>query len=143
VVVASGAGGDVVIATAICLRQEAGEIQVLLIRTSSGKRYTFPKGHVEPEELLAQTVGRELLEEAGYQGCVQKMPVAVSQSGTERQVYYLVRSAVPRGEPERGRKPRWIDYQRAQELLTQERAPSEGETLLQALRAALAAYRTQ
>jgi 8-oxo-dGTP pyrophosphatase MutT (NUDIX family) len=49
--------------------------QVCLVQSSSGKRWTIPKGSVEAEQTLEQTALREAWEEAGILGVLTSGPV--------------------------------------------------------------------
>jgi len=59
-------------AAAVCYRVEGGRIQFLLVGTSDGKRWTFPKGHVESKEEPWQAAAREAKEEAGAVGPIAR-----------------------------------------------------------------------
>ena len=56
-------------AAAVCYRMGIGDVEFLLVRTSSGK-WTFPKGCVEPGFSHRQIAAKEALEEAGVIGSV-------------------------------------------------------------------------
>jgi len=59
------------VAAAVPVRaREAGGLEFLLVRTSDGERWTFPKGRLERGESLAQAAAREAREEAGISGRV-------------------------------------------------------------------------
>lgn len=47
-------------------REKDGQVEILLIQDAK-KRWTIPKGHVEPEEEPKQTAEREIREETGLQ----------------------------------------------------------------------------
>jgi 8-oxo-dGTP pyrophosphatase MutT (NUDIX family) len=72
------------LAAAVAVREDAGGAPAfLLVRTSNGARWTFPKGHREPGETLAEAAAREAIEEAGVSGRV----------GSERLARYRYPSA--------------------------------------------------
>lgn len=48
----------------IVYRNHSGRIEVAMIKDSYGK-WTFPKGHVEPNETIEETAKREISEEIG------------------------------------------------------------------------------
>ena len=62
------------IVAAVCHRRVADAVELLLVRTTEGKRWTFPKGHVEPGERRPEAAAREALEEAGVAGDVAATP---------------------------------------------------------------------
>lgn len=49
----------------VCWREIKGQIEVLLIHRPRYKDWTFPKGKVDPGELLPETAAREVREETG------------------------------------------------------------------------------
>jgi 8-oxo-dGTP pyrophosphatase MutT (NUDIX family) len=51
----------------VVVRQQAGELKVLLIKDRYG-RWTWPKGHIEQGESPAEAALREITEETGLQG---------------------------------------------------------------------------
>jgi 8-oxo-dGTP pyrophosphatase MutT (NUDIX family) len=67
---------DVIVA-AVCYRTPPGNIEFLLVRTKGGgEKWTFPKGHLLPNEVDEPSLGaaREALEEAGVLGQVDPEP---------------------------------------------------------------------
>ena len=64
------------VVAAICYRRKSDKIEFLLVRTKSGKQWTFPKGHVEPDppEMPWDAARREAYEEAGIFGSIEKEP---------------------------------------------------------------------
>jgi 8-oxo-dGTP pyrophosphatase MutT (NUDIX family) len=58
------------VAAAVCCRGDAGRLELALVSTRDGDRWTFPKGHREPGETLAAAAAREAAEEAGLFGRV-------------------------------------------------------------------------
>jgi diadenosine hexaphosphate hydrolase (ATP-forming) len=53
---------------AIVVRRRGGTRRVLLVRSSDGRSWLFPKGHVEEGETRRQAAARETREEAGVTG---------------------------------------------------------------------------
>ena len=45
-------------------RRNGGDLEFLLVRTSNGERWTFPKGRVERGESMPEAAAREAREEA-------------------------------------------------------------------------------
>jgi len=62
---------------AVCFRIRKGEIEFLLVQTrGSGRRWTFPKGGVEPGLTHAQAAALEAFEEAGVHGRIEEASFA-------------------------------------------------------------------
>ena len=72
----------------VIYRDEQGQIQIALIRVR--KRWGLPKGHVETGERIEQTAVREVREETGLQGKVEKKLGSIS---------YTYRTKRKSGEP--------------------------------------------
>lgn len=72
----------------VIYRRGKNQIEVALIHT--GKRWGLPKGHVEPGEHIEETAVREVREETGLQGKIERKlgPIA-----------YRYRGKSPRGGP--------------------------------------------
>ena len=63
------AAARTVVAAAVPVRRrDAGGLEFLLVRTSQGGRWTFPKGRIEPGESPSAAAAREAAEEAGVDG---------------------------------------------------------------------------
>ena len=60
---------------AIPFRWHEGRVEVLLITSSSGKRWIIPKGIVEKDLSPAESAAQEAIEEAGVEGVVGTDPV--------------------------------------------------------------------
>jgi 8-oxo-dGTP pyrophosphatase MutT (NUDIX family) len=56
----------------VVVRRKGRGVRVLLIRSSDGTRWLFPKGHIEAGESARQTAAREVREEAGVVGEVKQ-----------------------------------------------------------------------
>jgi 8-oxo-dGTP pyrophosphatase MutT (NUDIX family) len=115
-------------AQAICLREALGEIRVLLIRTSSMRRYTFPKGHRWPEETPEGAAARELYEESGYKA----VPLRIVEADAEN-VFIAFGNAYRIAEGEPKRQPMWLSISKARVALMQNRTPPEFTPMLNAL----------
>ena len=78
-------------AGAICWRQKSDEILVLVIHRTQRKDYSFPKGKVDPGELLPETCVREIAEETGLSISLG-VPVGVTEyplsHGKHKVVHY-------------------------------------------------------
>lgn len=56
---------------AVCYRKRGADFEFLLVNTTSGDRWTFPKGATEPRLSQSQAAEREALEEAGAVGVIE------------------------------------------------------------------------
>jgi len=119
----------------------AGGLEFLLVRTSNGERWTFPKGRVERGESMSQAAAREAQEEAGVTGVVGSEPLGVyryapSRNGSDEVTAFLLeveRDGLP-AEP--GREPSWFGFEAARSRLAEGREPGYGEVMERILRAA-------
>jgi len=114
----------------------AGGLEFLLVRTSNGVRWTFPKGGCEPGERLAEAAVREAIEEAGAHGRIGDQPVAQYRYGDDV-VWAFLLIVGATGEPEEtGRKPRWFGLEAARSRLADGRDGAFGEEMERVLLAA-------
>jgi len=122
--------------------------EFLLVRTKDGCHWTFPKGHVEPDEESRDAVKRELLEEAGVAGIVAREPLktylypptrrgAIDDSSVEA---YLVefRQQWPADE---SRPAKWLDPGTAMSRLGQGRSDKHAEEAAAVVTAAVQALK--
>jgi 8-oxo-dGTP pyrophosphatase MutT (NUDIX family) len=122
-------------------RREAGGLEFLLVRTSDGKRWTFPKGGRERGESLATTATREAAEEAGVAGRVGAALGAYEYTSPRRDatdvvaafLLHVERSDL-RAEP--GRDPTWFGLEAARSRLAAGRDVGYGEQMERLLLAA-------
>ena len=122
-------------------RRKAGGLEFLLVRTSSGGRWTFPKGTVERGESMAQAAAREAREEAGVTGEVGSEPLGVyryapSRNGYDDVTAFLLEVRRDGLGAEDGREPTWLGFEAARGRLAQGREPGYGEAMERILRAA-------
>lgn len=125
---------------AVCYRMRGGTIQFLLVRTTGG-RWTFPKGGIEPGLSHAQTAALEAFEEAGVQGRVEAAAFACyyhrprgwrgsESSGLEFAVRAHLCEVLSLGPPQESRRnPTWFSAKKAKRRLREDR-PSEAGTEL-------------
>jgi len=114
------------VVAAVCHRRDEGTVELLLVRTKGGDRWTFPKGHVEPGEQPWAAAAREAREEAGVEGDVASTPFAHyrypatrAEEGESLVAAYLL-AVVRQGSPaesERRRDPTWVAPDEAARLL--------------------------
>jgi 8-oxo-dGTP pyrophosphatase MutT (NUDIX family) len=122
-------------------RRAAGGLEFLLVQTSAGGRWTFPKGRVELGESAAAAAAREAAEEAGVEGTLAPVPLGVyryapSRGGSDEVTAFLLvaeRDGLP---AEADRTPTWFGFEAARSRLAQGRDAGYGEAMERILRAA-------
>ena len=137
------------IVAAVCHRRVVDTVELLLVRTTEGKRWTFPKGHVEPGERPAEAAAREALEEAGVVGDVSatpfthyRYPGTRANDGESLVAAYLLAVTEQRAPAsgERHREPAWVAPDRATRLLAEgDREPEYAAEHARVVREAVAA----
>lgn len=134
--------GSPAVAAAVPVRQRAaGGLEFLLVRTSNGDRWTFPKGGIELGEKPVAAAAREALEEAGVKGRVDRRPLGIyrytpSHGGADDVTAFLLevrREGLP---AEAGRDPTWFGFEAARSRLAEGRDAGYGEAMETILRAA-------
>jgi 8-oxo-dGTP pyrophosphatase MutT (NUDIX family) len=117
---------------AVCYRRVGQSVQFKLVRTKGGRRWTFPKGHVERGETPWAAAQREALEEAGVRGRIEPEPFAVYQhekhlsDGRRIELTvaaYLMLVESENDPPEPGRDPTWFPPDQAKQKLAENRRP--------------------
>jgi 8-oxo-dGTP pyrophosphatase MutT (NUDIX family) len=112
---------------AVCFREEKhGLPEFLLVRTSDGRFWTIPKGHVERGEPHHKAASREAEEEAGVVGEVSRSPFTVYRYPTaggpceEVVVDAYLLQFERMGDPKKSehRELRWAEEGEAKRLLT-------------------------
>lgn len=105
---------EVVQSGVIPYRTRDGQIEVLLVTSSTRKRWIIPKGHIEPHLSSRDSAAKEAYEEAGVRGRVPMVPVGYYEHddppGTTRIEVFLmeVETELPRW-PEADRRERcWM-----------------------------------
>jgi 8-oxo-dGTP pyrophosphatase MutT (NUDIX family) len=117
------------VVAAVCYSHRSGEIEFLLVRTKGGKRWTFPKGHVEqePPELPWVAAKREAREEAGVSGSIETKPFThypYHTGGRKHEMMvaaYLMRVEWEGTPKEPYRKPQWFTPELAMKKLAERR----------------------
>lgn len=110
-------------ASVIPFRVRDGEISFCLITTSSGGKWTFPKGTIEPGDTGRQTALKEAFEEAGLHGDLIGEPVGSFQqtkwsTDFAVEVYLMDVTQVDEAWEEQDvRQRRWCDLETAVALL--------------------------
>ncbi len=122
-------------------RRDAGGVEFLLVQTSQGGRWTFPKGRIEAGETAPAAAAREAAEEAGVEGEISPEPLGVYRyapvHGGFDDVTAFLLVATRDGLPaEADRTPTWLGLEAARSRLAQGRAAGYGEAMERLLRAA-------
>jgi 8-oxo-dGTP pyrophosphatase MutT (NUDIX family) len=130
------------LAAAVCWRWESGGLRVGLVSTRDGAHWTFPKGHREAGETLAEAAAREAREEAGVRGVVDprwrltyRYP---SGGGADVPVTAFLLHVTEAGLPEEAfRELEWCDARTARRRLAEGRDPLHAGELARVLDAAV------
>lgn len=114
------------VVAAVCHRRGRKGIELLVVRTKKGKRWTFPKGHVERGERPHEAAAREAREEAGVEGDVAPMPFTryrypatrddEGETLVDAYLLFVRRQTEPEGA-ERSREPTWVTPREAIRVL--------------------------
>jgi len=117
------------VAAVIWRRNDQNILEFLLVRTTTGHRWTFPKGGVEPQDTSpAEAARREAQEEAGVDGLPAATPLrvyqhtAISQHShhlTQPVEAWLIKFTATIGPPEPGRQPAWFHPTDARHALSE------------------------
>ncbi len=136
---------------AVCYRIRRGTIEFLLIQTRGSGRWTFPKGSTEPGLTHAQAAAMEAFEEAGVHGRIEEVSFASYLRQQRERSKSLVKSGAQTvsvksylcqvfrlSEPkEPNRNRTWFSFEDARQSLQHGRNPSEGASIVRALRLAV------
>jgi 8-oxo-dGTP pyrophosphatase MutT (NUDIX family) len=128
--------GRQVVAAVPVRPRAAGGLEVLLVRTSDGTRWTFPKGGREHGETLAEAAAREAVEEAGAIGRVGADPLGEYRYRDDTVVAFLLEVDDTRRPDEPWREPTWFGPDAARGRLAKGRDRAAGEELERVLLAA-------
>ncbi len=127
----------------MCFRERDGALRFLLVRTSDGGRWTFPKGGRGPGETLAQSATREAAEEAGAVGTIVGKQLTVYRHAPPRDpaakddavaAFLLEVTGVTPAES--GREPTWFTAREARDRLAASRDRGYADELARVLAAA-------
>lgn len=134
----TGAARGRPVAAAVAMRRRsAGGVEYLLVRTSNGGRWTFPKGHCELGETLADAAAREAVEEAGAHGHVDREPFAYYRYGRQDVVAAFRLTVQREARPmEDHRDPTWFGLEAARSRLAAGHDRGFGEQMERVLLAA-------
>jgi 8-oxo-dGTP pyrophosphatase MutT (NUDIX family) len=136
---------------AVCYRIKNGGIEFLLVRTSGGQRWTFPKGSAERGLTGAQAAALEAFEEAGVHGRIEELAFAnyrrrvagraSEKSGIRIQAYLCeVRRLSPAKEA--GRNRTWFGVEACKAQLREARDEREAGEFVRVIDRAVARIQT-
>jgi 8-oxo-dGTP pyrophosphatase MutT (NUDIX family) len=117
---------------AVCYRRVGQSVEFMLVRTTGGNHWTFPKGHVEAGEAPWAAAQREALEEAGVRGGIESTPLTLyphekhTSGGRAVELTvaaYLLHVESEADTPEPGRDPTWFPPEQAKQKLAENRRP--------------------
>ncbi|HUR87284.1 MAG TPA: NUDIX domain-containing protein [Solirubrobacteraceae bacterium] len=114
----------------------AGSVEFLLVRTSNGERWTFPKGGRESGETLAEAATREAIEEAGAVGRIGPEPIGEYLYRGARVVAFLLEVECTQRPAEAARGPQWFALEEARSRLSEGRDEAFAEQMKRVLLAA-------
>lgn len=129
-------------AAAVCYKVVDNQPEFMLIK-SSGRRWIFPKGKIDPGEDAWETAQREAFEEAGVSGKIDKKRLGtfihikqdLKSSGKEIVIAAYLLEVISTQEPsEKHRNPTWFSYKDAIKAFSEGRASkyfSEYEKVLE------------
>jgi 8-oxo-dGTP pyrophosphatase MutT (NUDIX family) len=128
--------GRQVVAAVPVRRRAAGGLEVLLVRTSDGARWTLPKGGREHGETLPEAAAREAVEEAGATGRVGADPLGEYRYRDDTVAAFLLEVDDMRRPAEPWREPTWFSLDAALGRLLEGRDGGAGEDVERVLLAA-------
>lgn len=143
--------GRCVQVAAVCYRIKNGGIEFLLVRTSGGQRWTFPKGSAERGLTGAQAAALEAFEEAGVHGRIEEQAFAnyrrrvagraSEKSGIRIQAHLCeVRRLSPAKEA--GRKRTWFGVEACKARLREARDEREASEFVRVIDRAVGRIQT-
>ena len=117
---------------AICYRRRGTAIELLLVNTNGGNKWTFPKGSTEPRLSHSQAAEREAAEEAGAMGTIEprhfhlylhSKGVFWQAGGVQEFVIkaFLMEVHQMRRPDEGNRRPTWVSAEEAKRRLAKGR----------------------
>lgn len=126
-------------AVALVFREQGGEVRVLLVKSSSGKRYVLPGGHCKGGETFKQAARREAAEESGYKMVGGSEMSEPFEWQGERVQSVVFRNSYFMGPGER--EAVWAPLEAAVRMLQWQRPAGEADQMIAALWAGVKQYR--
>jgi len=125
---------------AVCYRKSAGSFEFLLVHTSGGDRWIFPKGASARRLSHSQAAEREALEEAGAVGAIEPehfhlylQPKGDSRARNAIQEFvvkaFLMQVSRTQPPQEENRNPTWFSVDQARSALSMGREASSAAEL--------------
>ena len=125
---------------AVCYRKSAGSFEFLLVHTSGGDRWIFPKGASARRLSHSQAAEREALEEAGAVGAIEPehfhlylQPKGDSRASDALQEFvvkaFLMQVSRTQAPQEENRNPTWFSVDQARSALSIGREASSAAEL--------------
>lgn len=112
---------------AVVYRKFHGNTELLLIKNANGGHWSFPKGHVEPNETEEETAKREIMEETGIDVIIdntfrQVITYAPKKDITKDVVYFLAKAINYDYTPQEEEisKINWVEINHASTILSYE-----------------------
>ena len=127
---------------AICYRLVSNSIEFLLVRTTGG-RWTFPKGNIEPDEERWFAAEKEAFEEAGATGDIEHESLTKylhekkewKRKGIEIKIHaFLLEVKKTQNPQEKNRNPTWFSPSSAEDALVEGRQFKYAEEFRRVLR---------
>lgn len=103
----------------VVVRYDGGAPLFLVVRSSDGKNWLFPKGHIELSETAELAALREVREEAGVEATL-RVPlgrIQFSRSGSTISVIFYLLEFVSFTKPQDDRATRWCTYPEVRDFL--------------------------
>lgn len=125
---------------AVCYRKSAGSFEFLLVHTSGGDKWIFPKGASARRLSHSQAAEREALEEAGAMGAIEPehfhlylQPKGDSRARNAIQEFvvkaFLMQVSRTQAPQEENRNPTWFSVDQARSALSMGREASSAAEL--------------
>lgn len=117
---------------AVCYRMRGASFEFLLVRTTGGDRWIFPKGATARRLSHSEAAEREALEEAGGVGAIEPdhfhlylQPKGDSRNGIQECAVkaFLMQVRQTQAPQEKNRNPTWFSAEDARRALSLEREP--------------------
>jgi 8-oxo-dGTP pyrophosphatase MutT (NUDIX family) len=107
---------------AVCYRWKNSSVEFLLVKTTGGGRWTFPKGNIKKKKGEIASAQEEASEEAGVRGKIEPEPLTTYQHPKGLVRAFLLQVAEEGHPREENREaPRWFDPETAKAKLAEDR----------------------